>query len=115
MNINLDLIIQILESSILVSCFTTAIVQKTKGIVPKKNLVGAYSFLVNVLIGTLFMLSFSDSNLYNALWVGVLSFVGADSIYRALEEKGIVKKYNDIKTSTTIEVPKENIIERSDV
>lgn len=114
MNLNFDLILNILEMSLLVSCVTTAVVQKTKGMFKKSKYVSVYSFFVNLIIGTLFMLCFSDASIVNALWIGFLSFIGADTIYKALEDKGIVSKYSELKENTTILVNKDNRIPRGD-
>ena len=68
------------------SAVSCAFIQKTKAQINKKLLV-VYSIVVNILIGIPFTLTFTDYGLYEAVWVGLFSFIGADTIYKALEGK----------------------------
>jgi hypothetical protein len=43
-----------------------------------------------------------------SLWIGVFSFLGADTIYKSLEGK--LTPYREILNKNVVEVPKENII-----
>lgn len=110
--LNLDLIKNILIIAIASSVITTAFVQKVKETIEfkKSNRLVIISFVVSMVLGTLFALSFSDINLINALWVGLVSFIGADTIYKLFEEK-LFKPFGEIYKKETIEIPKENIIE----
>ena len=53
------------------------------------------SFIVSMIFGTLFTLTFSDVGLKESLWVGLFSFVGADTLYKTFEDK-IFKSFSNI-------------------
>ena len=87
MNINLlqSLLIIAIGSGIVM----TALLQKIKkgfNIRSGKTMIQV-SFIFNMIMGTLFALSFSDTNLMYSVWVGLFSFIGADSLYKAFEDK----------------------------
>lgn len=109
--LNLDLIKNILIIAIASSIITTTFVQKIKEAIKFKNSnrLVVVSFIVSMVIGTLFSLTFSDTNLINSLWVGLFSFIGADTIYKLFEEK-IFQPFGKIYKKDTIEINKEDII-----
>ena len=45
------------------------------------------SFFVSMLFGVVFTLSFTNYDILESLWVGLFSFLGADSLYKAFEDK----------------------------
>lgn len=108
---NIELLKIVLIVALSSSIITTALVQKIKeGFNFKKSkTIVIVSFFISMVIGTLFALSFSELILINCLWVGLISFIGADAIYKAFEDK-IFTKFSDLQ-------PKEEIIEieRSDI
>lgn len=57
-------------------------------------------------IGTLFAICFSDLKVVNCLWVGLISWIGADAIYKSFEDK-IFKPFS--KMQEVVEIPKEQI------
>lgn len=77
----------ILIIAIACSTITVAFVQKTKKFCRNSRCITWYSFVVNMIFGVLFSLSFSNIDKINSLWVGLFSFIGADTIYRNLEGK----------------------------
>ena len=81
---NLDLIKTILIVGIASGVISTAIVQKIKeGFKFKSSkIIILVSFIISMTIGTLFSLSFTDLGIINSLWVGVVTFLGADTIYK---------------------------------
>ena len=50
----------------------------------------------------LFTLSFTNYTLVESLWVGLFSFIGADSLYKAFEDK-LFKSFNKINEVKEIE------------
>ena len=52
--------------------------------------------------GILFTLSFTDYKLIDSIWVGLFSFIGADSLYKAFEDK-LFKSFNKINEVKEIE------------
>lgn len=74
----------------------TTFVQKLKSILPSKKFIIPICITSSLLIGTLFSLSFSDLNIINSLWVGLITFIGADTIYKLFEDK-IFSRYTSVK------------------
>ena len=93
---------ELLIIGIALSTITCALVQKTKIIFKSSKYIMLYSLLINLVIGVIFCLTFTDITLPNSLWVGFFSFVGADSIYKTLEGK------------KNITISKDNIINEED-
>lgn len=110
--LDFDLIKNVLIVAMASGIITTSFVQKIKETIhfKKSNRLVIISFLVSLTLGTLFALSFSDTNIINSLWVGLFSFIGADIIYKMFEEK-IFTPFKDIYKDDVVEIPKENNIE----
>lgn len=110
--LDLDLLKNILIIAIASGVVTTALVQKIKESInfKKSNYLVIVSFVTSVLLGTLFSLTFSDISLINSLWVGLFSFIGADTLYKLFEDK-VFKPFSEIYKSDTVEIPKENEFE----
>lgn len=105
---NFDLLQKLVIIATFNSIITCAFIQETKSIFKSSKWIKPYSFIVNMTIGILFCLSFTDVNLLLSLWVGLISFIGADTIYKAFEGK--LKSFKDL-------VPQKEeieVIERND-
>lgn len=109
--LDFDLIKNILIVSIATSIITTAFVQKVKETIKfkKSNRLVFISFIVSMIVGPLFSLSFSNVSIINSLWVGLISFLGADMLYKMFEEK-VFTPFSKLYEDDTIEIPKENEI-----
>ena len=105
---DIELIKQILVIAMASSIISTAIIQKIKEQLKHKKWLFLASFLVSNVIGTFFSLNFSELSLINSIWVGIVTWVGADSIYKAFEDK-IFKSYSDIDNSKTITIERDDI------
>lgn len=79
----------------------TTFIQKIKIIFPNKKYILPISIIASLAIGILFSLTYSDLNIIDSLWVGLITFIGADTIYKLFEEK-IFARYADIKQYTEI-------------
>ena len=77
----------VLLIAIACSTVTVSFIQKTKKFCKNSRCITWYSFIVNMIIGILFSLTFTNLNKYKILWVGLFGFIGADTIYRNLEGK----------------------------
>lgn len=94
---NFELLKNVLIVAVGSSIITTTLVQKIKeGFKFKnsKNIIFS-SFGVSIVIGALFSLTFTDLNMINSLWVGLISFIGADAVYKTFEDK-IFKSFGTI-------------------
>lgn len=110
--LDLDFLKIALIISIALSSITCTFVQKTKSILKTKEYITIYSLIVNIIISIFFCKTFTNIDLPNSLWIGLFSFLGADSIYKTLEGK--LSSYTDIISKKTVSIPKENIINEED-
>lgn len=105
--INIELIKNILIVGIGAGIITTNVIQKIKESLKSKKYIGLISFGVSMVIGTLFAVCFSSVGFTYALWAGLISWIGADLIYKTFEDK-IFKPFS--KLNEVVEVPIENNI-----
>lgn len=109
--LNIELIKNVLIIAMASSIITTAFVQKIKEAIEfkKSSRLVIVSFIVSMVVGTLFALTYGNVDLVNSLWIGFFSFIGADAIYKAFEDK-MFKPFSEIYEKEKTEIPKENII-----
>lgn len=102
--LNIDLLKNILIIAMASSIISTSLTQQIKETIKckEKCKLPITCFIISMIIGTLFSLTFSDINIKYALWVGLISYIGADTIYRTFEDK-IFKSFNSIEKSIFIE------------
>lgn len=100
---NIDLIKTLLIIASASSIISTAFVQKFKSasIIKCSSCLLYISFVVSMVFGIVFTLSFTTYNIINSLWVGLFSFLGADSIYKVFEDK-IFASYSELNNVTEI-------------
>ena len=86
---NYDLIKSLLIIAISSSIISTSFIQKIKtiSILKCSNCLIYISFFISMLFGIVFTISFTNYDIISALWVGLFSFIGADSLYKAFEDK----------------------------
>ena len=99
---NLEIIKQILIVSIAASIVSTATIQKIKEQLKSKKWLFFTSLISSVTIGITFALSFTELSIINSIWVGLITWIGADAIYKSFEDK-IFKKFSDIEQAVEIE------------
>lgn len=104
----LELIKQILIVSIAASIVSTATIQKIKEQLKSKKWLFFSGLISSVTIGITFALSFTELSLIDSIWVGLITWIGADAIYRSFEDK-IFKKYSDIEN--IIEIKRDDLDE----
>lgn len=92
--LDITLIQELLIIAIALSVITCAFIQKTKGIFKKSKWINLYSLVVNMVLGVLFCVSFTKTSVINSLWVGLFSYIGADTLYKTLEGK--LKPYSEL-------------------
>lgn len=103
----LELIKQILIVSIAASIISTATIQKIKEQLKRKKWLFFTGLISSVTIGITFALSFTKLSVINAIWVGLITWIGADAIYKSFEDK-IFKKFSDIEQVTEIKRDDQN-------
>ena len=101
---NIDLIKMLLVIACASSILSTAFVQKIKtaSIIKCNSCLLYISFFVSMLFGVVFTLSFTKYDILESLWVGLFSFLGADSLYKAFEDK-IFASYSKLQGITEIQ------------
>ena len=105
---DLEIIKQILVISIGASIVSTATIQKIKEQLKSKKWLFFVSLISSIGIGIAFALSFTELSLINSIWVGLITWLGADAIYKSFEDK-IFKKYSDIEN--IIEIKRDDLDE----
>ena len=96
----------ILVIAIACSTITVAFIQKTKKFCRNSRCITLYSFIVNMLFGYFFSMTFASIDYVKSLWVGLFSFIGADTIYRNLEGK--LSSYSDLVVNRASNSEKTN-------
>lgn len=91
---NIDLLEELLAIAMTNSVIVVAFIQKIKMYFKTSKFLPIVSFVVNMILGVLFCLTFTDTTFPTSLWVGLFSFIGADTLYKALEGK--LKKHDEI-------------------
>lgn len=100
--LNIELIKQILIVSMASGVVTTLTVQKVKSQLNTKKFIVGLSFAVSMIVGTLFSKSFSDMSWVYCLWSGFFTWIDANVLYSALEDK-IFAKHTDMKKTIHLE------------
>ena len=101
---NVDLVKELIIIAIASSIFSTGIIQKIKEQLKTKRFLFIISFVVSIVIGILFSLSFTNINIINSLWVGLITWLEADMIYKTFEDK-IFKSFSSMND---VEIIKRN-------
>ena len=83
--LNLEYLQQSLIIAIALSTIKCAFIQKTKCCFNSSKYLALYSILVNIFVGIVFCMTFTSIDFPNSLWIGMFSFLGADTIYKTLE------------------------------
>ena len=92
--LRVNMLQQMLVISIFLSTMSCSFIQKTKHYFPCSNCLCFYSLVVNLVFGLLFSFSFTDISFPSNLWIGLFSFLGADTLYKTFEGK--LSSYTDI-------------------
>jgi len=92
---NTVLLIQQLTIAIVASAIVIPTIQRVKGWMPNAKSVEFISVALSMLIGFGFALYYVEYSLIDALIVGFFSVIGADNIYKLLEEK--LKTFSEVK------------------
>lgn len=110
--LKIDYLRELLVVAIALSAITCALIQKTKKQFKSSKYLPVYSFFVNIIVGITFCFSFTNITFPISIWVGLFSFIGADSIYKSLEGK--LASYTDIVNRNKITISKDKIINKED-
>lgn len=95
--LDITLLKNLLIIAIACSTITVAFIQKTKKFLPSSKIIVLYSLIINIIFSYLFCLTFTSVDYIKSLWVGLFSFLGADTLYVTLEGK--LAPYKEITNS----------------
>ncbi len=110
--LDLDLIKVILVVAIASSIISTALIQKIKEMINNKKALSIISIVVSLIVGFVFSISFSDLSWQSSIWVGVITYIGADAIYKAFEDK-IFKSFGSMNKNVSVPIENEITFEDS--
>lgn len=85
--LNIDLLKNVLIISVASGCVCTLLIQKIKENLKRKKWLFLITISVNMIVGTLFALSFSNISIIYSLWCGLFGIVDSSVLYNLLEEK----------------------------
>lgn len=95
---NFETFYELLRLSLISGAISTLFVQKIKCHLLKNDCVTVLaSFIISLLIGTSFALTFTNYVFKYAIWVGVFTFVGAEAIFNLLKKTTNIKTLENIK------------------
>ena len=94
--LNIDLLKNVLIIAIAGGIVSSLLIQKIKEALSSKKWLVLISFIVNMIIGTLFAKCFSNIEWLYCAWSGLFGFVDATILYAMLEDK-VFKSFNSIK------------------
>ena len=95
---NFETFYELLRLSLISGAISTLFVQKIKFHLLKNDCVTVLaSFIISLLIGTSFALTFTEYTLKYVIWVGVFTFVGAEAIFNLLKKTTNIKTLENIK------------------
>ena len=98
--LNWSLLQNLLIIAIACSSITVIFIQKTKKFCKSSRCITNYGLFINMVLGFLFSQTFSNIDYIKSLWVGLFSFLGADTIYKNLEGK--LASYTEINKGKTL-------------
>lgn len=79
---NIELLGLVLLSSLVVSVISFFFIQKTKCYIRKNKYFVIYSILINLLFSVFFCYCFTNIDLLSSVWVGIISFLESDNLYK---------------------------------
>ncbi len=92
---DIEMLKRVLFVAIVISTISCSFIQKTKTGLKSNKFLVLYSFAINILLSILFCKSFTNFTFMYSIWVGLFSFIGADTLFKALEGK--LNSYTNLK------------------
>ena len=90
---NINYLKLLLIISIAQSTFTCTLIQKTKILLKSSKYISLYSLIINMLFSIIFSITFTTIKFPNCLWIGLFSYLGADTLYKSLEGKKVIQVF----------------------
>ena len=108
--LNIELLKNVLIIAIAGGILSSLVIQKIKELLNNKKYLVLISFLVNMIIGTLFAKCFSNIEWLYCVWAGLFGFVDATILYAMLEDK-VFKSFSKMQeevSADTIDDTEDN-------
>lgn len=98
MNFNIELFMNILWLSTLCGTISSICIQKLKEslYLTSSRFTGIMSIIISIFIGFFVSLLFTSLSLPLSLFVGLISWIGGQSIYKQLKSRNIMKSSSDL-------------------
>ena len=111
-----DNFVNVLLISTTFSFVMMSLIQKFKSLsfINKPEHIWVINLVLSFVVGTLFGLHFYNLSVYDSIWMGLFSFIGAPSIYEALKKQNIIN-YTPKSLNSSITIKNEYIINRKDI
>lgn len=101
--INTILLIQILVIALIVEVIALQTIQMIKGYIPNTRVIPFVSLILNLILASAFVWFFATFEetyplykVFVGLWVGFISWIGADTLYKTLNSKGLLKSQSEM-------------------
>ena len=114
--INTVLLIQIIVIALIVEVITLQTIQMVKSYITNSKVIPFVSLFLNLVMAIAFVwffCSFDSANniyfLHVGLWVGFIAWIGADTLYKTLNSKGLLKSQSEM--IPPVEDPAESKVE----
>lgn len=105
--LNIDLLKNVLIIATVGGIASSLLIQKIKEVLSSKKWLVLISFIVNMIIGTLFAKCFSNIEWLYCAWSGLFGFVDASILYGLLEDK-VFKSFSSLQNENNEEEPINN-------
>lgn len=107
-------LLKLLIISIMLSIIMTIFIQKIKNLnfIQNDNQLWFVNIILSFCIGIPFSIFFYKLNIYEGLWISFFSFLSVKGVYLEFKNQNMSKDNRKIQT---IEISKENFINRGDI
>ncbi len=98
MNFNMDLFMSIIWLSTLCGTISTICIQKLKEslYLTTSRITGVLSIIISIIVGFSISILFTSLSIPLSIFVGCISWIGGQSIYKSLKTKNIMKSSTDL-------------------
>ena len=106
-------LLELLVISMTFSVILMMLIQKLKKLsfITKSQQVWFLNLIFSFAVGIPFTIAFYKLTIYDGIWVGLFSFIGAASIYQTLKKQNLIN-YNPTSVSDTVTISKDKEIKR---
>lgn len=106
-------LLDLLTIAMTLSLITMVLLQniKSQSFIRKSFQIWLLNLILSFILGIPFAVMFYNLTYIDGIWVGLFTFIGAPSIYKALQTQNVIK-YKPSSLENTVSIAKENEIPR---